>query len=140
MNDVTTPAMPHVLLVDDEPDTVLTLTIGIELDGLRVSSARNGGQALEMIARDAPDLIFTDLMMPELDGVELVTRLWANPATKGIPVLVMTGRFLDPKMQATLESFANIRGVIQKPFPLKIVISAIRRVLNHRGTGIPRHE
>jgi CRP/FNR family transcriptional regulator, cyclic AMP receptor protein len=79
--------MPHVLVVEDDEDVRTVLHTGLEASGFRVSAASHGRDALALVDRDRPDVVLTDVMMPEMLGVDLVPRL----VQRDIPVLVMTG-------------------------------------------------
>ena len=80
-----------VLVVDDEP-TVLVQMTALLRDEFRVRAARDGAEALRAAAGDPrPDLILLDVMMPGLDGFEVLVRLRADPATREIPVIMVTG-------------------------------------------------
>ncbi|MCA9397108.1 MAG: response regulator, partial [Candidatus Omnitrophica bacterium] len=80
-----------VLIVDDHPQIVSILKRRIEArGGFKCVSAPDGEAALEMILKDPPDLIITDVMMPKMSGYELIGRLKENPVTRDIPVIVLT--------------------------------------------------
>ena len=87
--------MAEILIVDDEPDVRFVLKIAFESAGHRIVEANHGGAALESVASSRPDLVVTDVMMPVLDGLELVRRLRANPATATIPILLLSSRVTD---------------------------------------------
>lgn len=81
---------PKILIVDDEPFNVDYLEQELdELDYATVS-ASNGQEALEKVASEFPDLVLLDIMMPVMDGFEVLTRLKANPGTRDIPVIVIS--------------------------------------------------
>lgn len=79
-----------ILAVDDEPSIVRLVTAALNARGYEVIAATNGEEALEMVAREKPDLIVCDIMMPKMDGREVARRLAANPATKGIPLIFLS--------------------------------------------------
>ena len=80
-----------VLVVDDDP-TNITVISGVLKDSFRIKVATNGKQALAMArAPDKLDLILLDVVMPEMDGFEVCRHLKANPATREIPVIFLTG-------------------------------------------------
>src|SRR5579872_759011 len=80
------------LVVDDSMLIRHTVCRFLEVRGFAVESATNGQEALEILQTLLPDIIITDLIMPKLDGRELITRLKANPATQKIPIVVLAGR------------------------------------------------
>ncbi|MBS3974786.1 MAG: response regulator [Actinobacteria bacterium] len=79
-----------ILAVDDEPSIVRLVTAALNARGYEVVAAANGEEALEMVAREKPDLIVCDIMMPKMDGREVARRLAADPATKGIPLIFLS--------------------------------------------------
>jgi DNA-binding NarL/FixJ family response regulator len=86
MNDTTA----RILIVDDEPLNVDYLEQELESHGFRTEAARNGLEALDRIAEAPPDLVLLDVMMPELDGIQVLRILKEDPETKFIPVVLMT--------------------------------------------------
>jgi CheY-like chemotaxis protein len=83
-------SLKRVLIVDDEPDVRFILRHMFENGDYEVAEAINGAVALECINEAAPDLVCTDLMMPVMNGNELIERLRSNPDTATIPILSMT--------------------------------------------------
>jgi CheY-like chemotaxis protein len=79
--------LSRILVVDDEPDLRFILRRVFERAGHEVMDAGHGAQALERVRVALPDLVVTDIMMPVMDGVELIRRLRADPATATIPIL-----------------------------------------------------
>src|SRR6478672_9322330 len=82
----------RILVVDDTPANIQTLSATLKAKGYQVSVATGGRQALEAVERIRPDLILLDVMMPEVDGFETCRRLKASEATKKIPVIFLTAR------------------------------------------------
>lgn len=85
-------AAPSILVVDDQPINVQLLKRKLEREGIRITVAYNGLEALESVKKDPPDLILLDVMMPDMDGIEVCQRLQANPETHGIPIIFITAR------------------------------------------------
>ena len=81
-----------ILVVDDEPDLRFLLRRVLGGAGHDVQEAGDGADALTSIRRSPPDLVVTDVMMPVMDGVELIRRLRDDPATKDIPIVAVSGR------------------------------------------------
>jgi len=79
-----------ILVVDDEPKNVKLLADILRFRGYAVVTAESGEQALACVARDAPDLLLLDVMMPGIDGFEVARRLKANEATRPIPIILVT--------------------------------------------------
>ena len=84
-------AVPRILVVDDEPDQRFFLRRIFERAGHEVCDAGNGAAALAVVRESPPDLVVTDMMMPVMDGGELIRRLRGDPATVRIPILAASG-------------------------------------------------
>src|SRR6476661_2649752 len=113
-----------ILVVDDEPRMVNFMRMNLELEGCRVISATNGREALER-ARDAlPDVILLDIMMPGMDGFEVLRRLreWST-----VPVIVLTAKDDEDDRIRGLELGAD--DYMGKPFSHRELVSRIRAVL-----------
>ena len=85
-------AAPSILVVDDQPINVQLLKRKLEREGIRVTAAYNGLEALDLTKKVMPDLILLDVMMPDMDGIEVCQRLQADETTRGIPVIFITAR------------------------------------------------
>jgi two-component system, sensor histidine kinase and response regulator len=85
-------ATPCILVVDDQPINVQLLKRKLEREGIRVFTATNGIEALAATAREKPDLILLDVMMPDMDGIEVCQRLQAQEDTRSIPIIFITAR------------------------------------------------
>ncbi len=83
---------PRILVVDDQPINVQLLKRKLEREGMQVIAAYSGQEALDLVAREKPELILLDVMMPEMDGIEVCQRLQANDDTRSIPVIFVTAR------------------------------------------------
>jgi CheY-like chemotaxis protein len=109
-----------ILIVDDEPDLRYLLRRVFEQAGHVVTDAGHGEAALAVIRGCSPDLVVTDMMMPVMDGAELIRRLRADPATAQIPILAVTG-------DAQLAGDAD--AVLGKPWrPQQLLAAAITLV------------
>ncbi|HXA14353.1 MAG TPA: response regulator, partial [Opitutaceae bacterium] len=80
------------MVVDDQPINVQLLKRKLEREGIIVSTAYTGQEALEIVNREMPDLILLDVMMPDMDGIEVCQRLQENDETRSIPVIFITAR------------------------------------------------
>ena len=80
----------HVLVVDDLPANVKLLATILKLEGFQVSTAASGGEALQCLETDRPDVVLMDVMMPEMDGFEACRRIRENPETRYLPVVMVT--------------------------------------------------
>ena len=84
--------MAKILVTDDEKDVVELLKFLLEKDGHQVLTAHNGKDALDLTAKNTPELILLDVMMPEMDGYTVQTKLLENPKTKDIPIIILTAK------------------------------------------------
>jgi DNA-binding NarL/FixJ family response regulator len=84
--------MKKILIIEDEEQTRKNLATILRMEGHVALTAANGEQGLELARRENPDLIFCDVMMPRLDGHEVITALRADKATAGIPFIFLTAR------------------------------------------------
>lgn len=89
--------MAIVLAVDDEPDILEIVKVNLELDGHEVVLARSGAEALELVRRQPPDVVLLDIMMPGIDGWDVLARLKRDPDLKAsiVPVIMLTARTAD---------------------------------------------
>ncbi len=113
------PAKARVLVVDDDPELVQVISLNLELDGYEVLKAYNGIEALKMVREDKPDCILLDIMMPIMDGWEVLNQMRENPATMEIPVIIVTARTSD--IDKIKGYGGGAQEYITKPFnPLKL--------------------
>jgi len=119
---MTRPPAPTVLVVDDqEPVRQLAAAILGQYLGARVEEAADGAEALAQVAARCPDLILTDLMMPGVDGAELARRLKADPTTRDLPIIAMSG---GPNRAEALA--AGCDDFIPKPFRPRELVELVR--------------
>lgn len=120
--------MSRVLYVDDEPDIREVASLALSLDpAFEVRTADSGTSALALVADWAPDIILLDVMMPVMDGPEVLARLREKAATAKTPVVFVTAR----AQQAEIQTFATLdaRGVIAKPFDPMTLAAQVRSFL-----------
>ena len=108
----TTPVAARVLVVDDDADALDLAVAMIESNGYEISTATSGREALDEIVRARPDAIVLDLMLPEMDGFEVVHRLSLNPEWRDIPVILLTARDLSHEERRALD--IGTARIIQK--------------------------
>jgi CheY-like chemotaxis protein len=116
-----------VLIVDDEQPLRELLADVLEAAGHRVIHAHHGQQALEQVARERPDLVISDVMMPVLNGRILCQRLKADPATRALPVILMTSAGQEHADGVGADDF------LAKPFGLDEIERLIRHWLPAGG-------
>ena len=115
---------PLVLLVDDEPPIQRFVRAELEAQGYRVLTASSGAEALARLDADRPDLLLLDVMMPEMDGFEVLRRL---RATSAVPVIMLTARGSDLDTVRGLQSGAD--DYLTKPFNPEELAARISAVL-----------
>jgi len=121
-----------ILIVEDDADQRSLLQQWFELEGYSVITADGGAAALELIARCRPDLILTDLWMPEMDGIELIRRLRSRADFTEIPIVALSAVHVDlPKAMAT-----GADGAAQKPIDLDGLTKLIKRLLSRVKTVV----
>jgi two-component system, cell cycle response regulator DivK len=98
---------PLVLVVDDAKDTRVIYAESLRFRGFRVEEASDGQEALEKVSALAPDVVILDLKLPVIDGCEAARRLKIAPATKAIPIIVLSGHLLEESRQAALAAGAD---------------------------------
>ncbi|MEV1108402.1 ATP-binding protein [Micromonospora sp. NPDC049751] len=128
----------RILLADDNSDMRAYLSRLLAAQGWRVRSVTDGRQALDAIHRDPPDLVLTDVMMPVLDGFDLVRRLRADPATRSLPVLVLSARAGEEASVAGLSLGAD--DYLVKPFAAAELIARIRTAIRRSRSGASDHD
>lgn len=119
-----------VLVVDDDARIVRMVCVKLERHGYRTLTASNGQEALELMGQRAPDLLILDVMMPVMDGLDLVRALKASPALRDIPIFILTarGQVADKELAYAL----GIEEYIIKPFSP----SAVLRRINEYFAGL----
>jgi CheY-like chemotaxis protein len=118
----------YLLVVEDIPDILRLLDATLKFKGYRVVTATNGQEALEVIQRERPAIIITDILMPKMDGFSLVHRLRINPETRDIPVVFLTATYVAPEDKA----FALTIGVsrfIEKPVNFEQFLPTIAEIM-----------
>lgn len=116
-----------ILITDDDPCNVMLMETLLETNGYEIRSATSGQAALDAVAIDQPDLILLDLMMPGMDGFEVVRRLKANPATARILIIMVTA--LDDNGSRTRLAAAGVSEVINKPLDRWTLQACINKLL-----------
>ncbi len=114
----------HILVVDDEARIREVVTYALSREGYRVSAAGDGQQALDMAARDAPDLVVLDVMLPEIDGLEVCRQLRRSSA---VPVLFLSARGEEVDRIVGLELGGD--DYLTKPFSPRELVARVRAVL-----------
>jgi two-component system alkaline phosphatase synthesis response regulator PhoP len=126
------PMKPSVLLVDDEPNIVLSLEFLMKQAGYDVRIARDGDAALQAVNDRTPDLILLDVMTPGRDGYEVCQIIRANPAWRGVKIVMLTAKSREVEREKGLALGAD--DYITKPFSTRELVDRVKRLLaDERG-------
>jgi CheY-like chemotaxis protein len=127
-------SLQHVLVVEDDLVEQRVLGMLLREAGLEVTAFSSGASALEWLQDHVPDLITLDLMMPGMDGMEVLDEINQRPNLRGVPVLIITAKEIFPEDRARLNS--RIAAIIRKgPTQRDFLLEEVRRHLQrHRGT------
>ncbi|HSI36805.1 MAG: response regulator [Phycisphaerae bacterium] len=116
-----------ILVADDETHILAVVSLKLRNAGFTVLTARDGQEALEMAQANQPDLLITDYHMPQLSGIELCQRLKQDPATAGIPAIMLTARGYQLEPADTEQS--GILRMLSKPFSPRQLLTTVNEVL-----------
>jgi len=120
--------MPTALIVDDEPEANKLLGMLLRLRGYRTESAFTGKEALQLVAKAQPDIIFLDLMLPDLNGYEICKILKSSRGTSLIPLVIITARLAD---ENRIESFCiGADDYIAKPYTPGRIFQAVEEAVS----------
>ncbi len=122
---------PLALVVEDEPALVTMLRYNLEKQGYRVEDAADGQEALNLIQEQKPDIVLLDWMLPTLSGIEVCRRIRREPATRDLPVIMLTARTEDRDAVRALNTGAD--DYITKPFGIDALLARIRALLRRAG-------
>ena len=117
----------RVLIVDDEPNIVISLEFLLKRAGLEVLIARDGEAGLAEIRSAHPDLVILDVMMPKLDGFGVLDAVRADPAVQSTPILMLTARGRDADQKKGLALGAN--AYLSKPFSTAELVQKVQELL-----------
>jgi len=120
----------RVLITEDEPNIVESLTFILNREGYEVSTVFDGEAALHRLHSDPPDLVILDVMLPKLNGFEVLKQVRSHPSLKALPVMVLTAKGQAHDRRMAEEIGAN--AFITKPFSNRDIIEQVGR-LTRRG-------
>jgi DNA-binding response OmpR family regulator len=122
--------MPTILIVEDDSSILENTREFLELEGFEVITATDGEKGLVQIFKRVPDLIICDLLMPEIDGLELLRKLGKHPEHKTIPLIFFSAKAENKDIRIGLEAGAT--GYVTKPFEPEELLLTIERCLSER--------
>ena len=123
----------RILLCDDEIHILRAAEFKFRRAGYEVRVASDGEEAWERIQEEPPDVLITDCQMPRLDGLGLAQRVRENPATRELPVLLLTAKGFELNAE-DLAGRLTVMGVIAKPFSPRELLQKVEQIL---GTSAP---
>jgi two-component system alkaline phosphatase synthesis response regulator PhoP len=122
-----------ILAVDDERHIVRLVQVNLERAGYQVITANDGREALEKVASERPDMVVMDVMMPYMDGFEALNCLKKDPATRDLPVIMLTAKAMDSDVFQGYS--AGVHCYLTKPFNPNELIAFVRRIFASETDG-----
>lgn len=119
--------MTLVLVVDDEPNIVLSLEFLMQQAGFEVITANDGETALQRVAEQRPDLILLDISLPGLSGFEVLEQLRAQPEHARLPIIMLTAHGREVEREKGLALGAD--DYITKPFSTRLLVEKVQALL-----------
>lgn len=119
-----------ILVVDDEPNIVQTLKERLEMNDFKVFTASNGKEGFEAALKEQPDIILLDIIMPVMDGLEMLEKLRQNDKGKDLSVIMLTAR--SQIEDITRANSCGIEDYIVKPFDLSELLEKISNILEKK--------
>ncbi|HIE24617.1 MAG TPA: response regulator [Anaerolineales bacterium] len=126
-----------LLVVEDIPNILELLTVTLRFKGYPVITAGNGEEALEMIAKERPALIITDILMPKMDGYAFVQQLRTDIKTHDIPIIFLSATYVTPEDKAFALSLGASR-FIEKPIDTEDFLLTIAELLTQGPVTLPQ--
>lgn len=118
----------RVLIVDDEANIVISLEFLMEQAGYAVAVARNGNEAIEQIDRFRPDLVLLDVMLPGINGFDILQRVRQQPDYRNMAIIMLTAKGREVEITKGLALGAD--AYITKPFSTRDLLAEVRRQLD----------
>lgn len=122
-----------ILLVDDDPAIRKILSQSLEMEGFVIYQASNGEEALEAIDSTIPDLVILDVMMPKMNGFEVLKNVRASPKTEDLPVVMLTAR---SSQEDVWEGWREgVDYYMTKPFDIEELLRFVERIFTEPSEG-----
>lgn len=119
--------MARILIAEDEPYILKMLDFRLKALGHEIIGAVDGGQALDLASKEKPDLVLLDVMMPVMDGFQVLRKLKSQEETKHIPVIILTAKGQEKDIVTGLE--AGAADYVTKPFSFAELIARVNRAI-----------
>jgi DNA-binding response OmpR family regulator len=123
----------RILIVDDEPNILISIEFLMKREGYEVAIARDGEEGLEAIRAQRPDLVVLDVMMPKRDGFEVCTEVRADPSLADVRILMLTAKGREAEINKGLALGAD--AYIPKPFSTHELVAKVNALLEARPEG-----
>jgi len=120
------PTPKKILVVDDERQIVKLVEINLKKHGYNVVCAYDGVEALEKVESEKPDMLVLDVMMPRMNGFDVLKRLQANPDTEHIPIIMLTAKAQDADIFTGWQ--AGVSSYLTKPFNPRELLTFVERI------------
>ncbi|HLT27858.1 MAG TPA: response regulator [Zeimonas sp.] len=116
----------RVLIAEDEPHIVESLSFVLQRSGYEVASVFDGEAAMSQLRSDPPDMMILDVMLPKLNGFEVLKQVKSDPSLRSIPVIILTakGQTQDRRMAEEI----GVDGFMTKPFSNREIVDEVRRL------------
>ena len=126
---------PKLIVIDDSHDILELLKYNLLSEGYEVKVFFNAADALKYVTVENTDLVITDWMLPEMDGLDLCRNLKHNPSTQDIPVVMLTGKIDEIDVVTALEVGAE--DFISKPVRIREMLSRVKKIIRRKPAGVP---
>jgi len=123
----------RILVVDDERQIVKLVEVNLRKAGYDVVCAYDGVEALEKVQSEKPDMLVLDVMMPRMNGFDVLKKLQANPDTERIPVIMLTAKAQDADIFAGWQS--GVSSYLTKPFNPRELLTFVQRIFESMDQG-----
>ena len=123
--------MSKILVIEDEELMIKALEFRLKKDGFEVSLARDGAQGIEMLEKESYDLVITDIMMPFVSGLEVVSHIKSNPSLRDTPVIVLSSIGLERVIMEAFEM--GVDDFITKPFNLGELVIRVKKFVRQNN-------
>jgi len=121
--------LKKILVIDDEPDSLMTLSLGLKSLGYVILGALNGEEGLRIFKEEKPDIVILDIVMPLMDGWEVLQKIKGGLKSKRVPVIMITGKDTDSKNKEKSYKY-GADFYLTKPYNLKYLLSVIVDMLS----------
>lgn len=121
---------PKILIVEDEPDNMETLSAYLEFKNYDIAKAVDGEEALKKVKKEKPDVVVLDLSIPKIDGWEVAKRIRNDQTTKDIIIIAFSAMALPHEMEKALSNGCD--AFLPKPMSPDVLITEIEKIFNER--------